>query len=229
VTNTQRLIACTEAQRESFRRIPLIGRALAGHVTRELYIDFLTQAFHHVRHTVPLLMAVGARLPDRLHWLQVPIFQYIGEELGHDDWILGDLEALGVDPFAVRSGRPALPTDAMIAYAYDVVMRRDPIGFFGMVHVLEGTSSELALAVADSIERALNIPKGALTYLRSHGQLDQRHVGDFASILDRLDPTEDLPHVVGCAQAMFCLYGNIFRGLEEAHPAPSGELLRRSA
>jgi pyrroloquinoline quinone (PQQ) biosynthesis protein C len=229
LTNTQLLVAETAPQRDEFRTIDLIGRALAGDVTRELYAGFLTQAYYHVRHTVPLLMAVGAHLPERLRWLQAPIVHYIEEEAGHDEWILGDLEALGVDASAVRSGAPAVQTEAMVAYAYDFVARRAPVGFFGMVHVLEGTSSALALSAADSIQRALGLPDRALTYLRTHGHLDQQHVEDFSSIVDRLDRAEDLPWIVECARGIYWLYGNIFRSLGQVHVPHRDGLARRCA
>ena len=59
-------------------------------------------------------------------------------------------------------------------------MRRNPVGFFGMVHVLEGTSVALALHAADRIQQALGLPTRAFTYLRSHGELDQEHIKDLA-------------------------------------------------
>ena len=84
------------------------SRALAGDITRELYVAFLTQAYHHVRHTVPLLMAVGARLPERQPWLQKEILHYLEEEQGHDQWILDDIEAAGGDAAAAARARPTL-------------------------------------------------------------------------------------------------------------------------
>ena len=103
----------------------------------------------------------------------------------------------------------------MVAYAYDTVMRRNPVAFFGMVFVLEGTSVALALNAAAGIQNALGLPDRAFTYLRSHGKLDQEHVGDLSSIIDRLDPSADLPDVITCARAMYWLYGGVFRGLEQ--------------
>jgi pyrroloquinoline quinone (PQQ) biosynthesis protein C len=229
VTNTEWLIQSTASGREAFRSIPIIKRAIAGDVTRTLYIDFLTQAYHHVRHTVPLLMGLGARLEPRLHWLQEHLVHYVEEELGHDEWILSDLQALGVDSSSIRAGTPPSPTDAMVAYAYDVVMRRDPVGFFGMVHVLEGASASFALSAADAIQRSLALPSHAMTYLRSHGHLDQHHVGDFAAIVDRLDRNVDMPAILSCARVMYWLYGNIFRGLDEGQTTAVNEPLRRSA
>ena len=56
----------TAAARAELFAIPVIQDCLAGRVDREQYLAFLAQAYHHVRHTVPLLMACGARLPERL-------------------------------------------------------------------------------------------------------------------------------------------------------------------
>jgi pyrroloquinoline quinone (PQQ) biosynthesis protein C len=216
LSNYIELCARTSAARARLQAAPIIGRALRGDVTHESYLAFLTEAYHHVRHTVPLLMAVGSRLPDRHLWLQKEIVHYVEEEQGHEQWILSDIAAAGGDAAAVRDGAPSIETDAMVAYAYDTVMRRNPVAFFGMVHVLEGTSVALALNAADGIQRTLALPNKAFTYLRSHGSLDQQHIGDLARIVDRFDADADLPAVVICARAMFQLYGDVFRSLDSA-------------
>jgi pyrroloquinoline quinone (PQQ) biosynthesis protein C len=227
VSNYTELTARTASARAQLQTIPVIGRALRGEVTRALYLDFLTQAYHHVRHTVPLLMAVGARLSARHLWLQKDLVHYVEEEQGHDEWILADIAAAGGDAAAIRDGAPSLETDAMVAYAYDTVMRRNPVAFFGMVYVLEGTSVALALNAADGIQRKLALPNKAFTYLRSHGSLDQQHIGDLARIVDRFDAEADLPAIVTCARAMFRLYGDVFRSLGAEHA--NGPLLQGAA
>lgn len=228
VSNFAQLTLRTASARAQLQSVPVIARALRGDVTRELYLEFLTQAYHHVRHTVPLLMAVGSRLPSRHLWLQKELVHYVEEEQGHDEWILGDITAAGGNAAAVRDGAPAFETDAMVAYAYDTVTRRNPVAFFGMVYVLEGTSVALALNAADAVQRTLALPNKAFTYLRSHGSLDQQHIGDLARIVDRFDAVEDLPAIVTCAQAMFRLYGDVFRSLESAEQSP-GLLLQGAA
>ena len=212
----EQLRVATAADREYLLAAPVIGDALAGRISRTRYLAFLTQAWHHVRHTVPLLMAVGARLPDRHTKLQKGLIHYPEEEVGHDDWILNDIEAAGGDRHAAAASVPNVETDAMVAYAWDTVQRRNPVGFFGMVHVLEGTSVALAVRAADEIERSLGLPKQAFTYLRSHGTLDLEHMEDLGGILDGLTEPADQAAVVQCARAMFWLYGNMFRGIEKA-------------
>jgi len=225
MTFHEQLARATAPDRDFLLAAPVIQRALAGDVTRELYVAFLTQAYHHVRHTVPLLMAVGSRLPERHGWLQESILHYLEEETGHDEWILNDIARAGGDRAAAAASEPSVATEAMVAYAYDTVMRRNPIGFFGMVHVLEGTSVALALNAADRIQGALGLPPNALTYLRSHGELDKEHINDLGAILERLGDEEDRRAVIRCARGIYWLYGNVFRGLEPAATA----LQRKSA
>jgi pyrroloquinoline quinone (PQQ) biosynthesis protein C len=209
-----RLAASTQDARTYLLSAPVIQRALAGEVTRDLYVAFLTQAYHHVKHTVPLLMAVGSRLDDLKDWLRSELVHYVEEEHGHEQWILNDIAAAGGDAEAVRRSKPHVETDAMVAYAYDVAMRRNPVGFFGMVFVLEGTSVALALEAASRIQLALDLPDRAFSYLRSHGKLDQDHTQHLAGIVNRLDSAGDHTAIVDCANAMFWLYGNVFRSLD---------------
>jgi len=177
------------------------------------YLAFLREAYHHVRHTVPLLAACKAALPAHHAWLRPALDEYIDEERGHDEWILDDVRACGGDAEAVRRARPAIATEVMVAYAYDTIARRNPLGFFGMVHVLEGTSVSLALMAADAIQKPLGLPDRAFSYLRSHGTLDQQHTATFALLMDKIDDAQDRADIVHAARAFFLLYGDVFRNL----------------
>lgn len=219
-TFKQRLEQATAADREYLYQAPAIQQALAGQITRDVYIRFLIEAWHHVRHTVPLMMAAGSRFATSHPWLVPEVAHYIEEELGHDEWIVSDLQHCGVDAIRVRNSPPAPATDAMVGYAYDVVQRRNPVAFFGMVFVLEGTSVALALRAAEKIHKTLSLPPQALTYLRSHGELDQEHVQHLANILNQLDRESDQAAVVASARTFYWLYGNVFRSLPVALVQP---------
>jgi pyrroloquinoline quinone (PQQ) biosynthesis protein C len=207
------LLTATDHERASLESLPLIADAFAGRVTLEEYRRFLTEAYHHVKHTVPLLMACGARLPERLEWLREAVAEYIEEEQGHQEWILDDLRTCGGDAEAVRRGRPAAATELMVSYAWDTVMRGNPVGFFGMVLVLEGTSKALALGAASALGRHLGLPRGALRYLSSHGQLDQEHVDFYRTLMDRLEDPADQAAVVHAARMFYALYADVFRAV----------------
>lgn len=212
----QTLQTQTEAARGELLATPIIRRALAGRITLPEYAAFLEQAYHHVRHTVPLLMATGARLSDRHGWLRAAVAEYIEEEIGHEEWILNDLAACGYDTEAIRHGRPAVATELMVSYAYDTVARVNPLGFFGMVHVLEGTSIAIADNAANTIRQTLSLPKKAFSYLYSHGALDLEHVSFFENLMSRIEDPVDQAAIVHAARVFYRLYGEIFRGLDGA-------------
>lgn len=208
----EELAVATSAERDYLLSSPIIVNCLRGAVSWESYLAFLGQAFHHVRHTTPLLMSLGGRLPERLAWLRRPVAEYIDEEIGHEEWILNDITAAGGDAEAVRKSRPGLAAEVMVAYAYDLVNRGNPAAFFGMVFVLEGTSVAMALNAADRIQQALGLPDAAFSYLRSHGTLDQEHTRHLAELVDKMTP-EDQADVVHAAKVFFRLYAEIFRAL----------------
>ncbi len=205
----------TQAEQAQLQAAPIIRLALNGQVTREQYVAFLTQAYHHVKHTVPLLMACGARLAGDQEWLRTDIAHYIEEEVGHPEWILNDIRASGGNSEAVRYGAPSAETELMVAYAYDTIARVNPVGFLGMVFVLEGTSTQLATQAAAKLQAALALPQQAFTYLTSHGALDLEHMHFYGNLVDRLESAVDRQCIIHCAKMFFRLYGDIFRSLQE--------------
>ena len=208
--NQQLLEASAEARAE-FLAIPFLREGARGALGLPSYLAFLAEAYHHVKETTPLLMAAGLRCETP--WLRKALAHYIIEEVGHEEWILSDIAAAGGDAEAVRDGQPRPATDIMVAYAYDTVLRRNPVGLFGMVLVLEGTSVALALSAADAIQQSLGLPDAAFSYLRSHGTLDQEHMGHFANVINQLDQPADQAAVIHCARMFYRLYGDIFRSL----------------
>lgn len=216
MTFFNRLQTETQQARAYLLDAPLIKRCIGqGQFSHQEYVAFLTEAFHHVKHTVPLLMAVGSRLPMEKEQYREAIAEYIEEELGHQEWILNDIAACGADKEQVRISRPKSATELMVAYAYDTVMRNNPMAFFGMVLVLEGTSINLASMAADIIQKHLGVPNKAFSYLRSHGSLDQQHMVFFEQLMNSLTEQKDQDDIIHAANMFFHLYGNIFRAIEQ--------------
>ena len=206
----------TADARRRLEETPVVIRCLQGQIERETYFTFLVEAYHHVKHTVPLLMACGSRLPERLEWMREAIVTYIDEEVGHQEWILNDLQVLGGDKEAIRNGVPSRPTELLVSYAYDTVMRVNPLGMFGMVYTLEKTSSTLATLAASQISDALELPASAMTYLVSHGSLDVGHMKHFEALVNRLEHDADKNAILHSVPVFYELYTDIFRSL----PAP---------
>jgi pyrroloquinoline quinone (PQQ) biosynthesis protein C len=213
------LQASTAVERDYLYSAPIIVDALRGDITRAQYVAFLKEAYFHVKQTVPLLMACGSRLPDDKEWLRGAVAHYIDDEYGHEKWILNDIRACGGDPDLIRNDEPSLATELMVSYAFDTINRRNPVGFFGMVFVLEGTSVALATQAANTLQQKLELPEEAFSYLLSHGSIDQGHVKFLESLVDRFDNASDQAEVIHCARRFFYLYAQIFRSLPDRKQA----------
>ena len=210
----------TESERAYLLAAPMIQKALQGDICLDDYVAFLQQAYHHVKHTTPLLMTVGGRLSEEQEWLRNAVAEYIEEELGHQEWVLNDIERCGYDKEAARRSRPNFSTELMVSYAYDSVNRISPLCFFGMVHVLEGTSVAMADRAAASIAETLALPKNAFSYLLSHGSLDVEHVDFFQSLMNKIDDPQQQQLIIDSARAFYRLYGDMFREISAQHGLP---------
>lgn len=209
------------AERNYLLSSPIIINALRGDISRAQYVAFLKEAFFHVKQTVPLMMACGSRLRDDQEWIRAAIAHYIDDEYGHEQWILNDIDAAGADADLVEHGEPSLATELMVSYAWDVVQRRNPVGFFGMVYVLEGTSVAIATKAAKMLQDSLDLPEEAFSYLLSHGSIDLEHLEFLEDLLNRFDDPDDRAAITHSARRFFHLYAQIFRTLPDKDAARS--------
>ncbi len=208
------LLEVTSREREELFNLPLIKAGASGKISLPTYVAFLTEAYHHVKHTVPLLMSCGSRLPEHYEWLREAVAEYIEEELGHQKWILNDIKACGADAEAVHHGQPSQATELMVAYAYDMINRVNPIGFFGMVLVLEGASVAMATQAGAAIQQSLGLSNKAFTYLTSHGSLDIDHIDFYEGLVNKIEDKKERDLLIHSAKNFYKLYGDIFRELD---------------
>ncbi|WP_237583187.1 TenA family transcriptional regulator [Photobacterium halotolerans] len=213
----QTLITETAAARSRMTDTPIFAACQQGTINHATYLAFLTQAYHHVKHTVPLLMACGSKLPEDDEWLRQALGHYIEEEMGHQAWILNDIAACGGNPDPVRhnqgQGRVCAAIELMVSYLYHQIDRRNPMGLFGMVWVLEGTSVSLGGQIAQQIQQFLGLPDNAMTYLKSHSELDQSHIQTFESLMNRIDDPADQRAIIESANMVYGLYGQMLASL----------------
>jgi pyrroloquinoline quinone (PQQ) biosynthesis protein C len=207
------LMQQTAAARQALLEVPQLQAALAGGIAHQAYIDYLTQAYHHVKHTVPLLRLARQRLSHDAA-LAAALDEYIAEEAGHEKWILADIAAAGGDAAAAAASQPNAATSAMVRRAYEQVGEGNPVSMFGMVFVLEGTSVALATHAAAVIQRSLGLPERAFTYLTSHGALDQQHLKFFAALMDTIEEPAAQRAIVEMARDMYRLFAGLFRSID---------------
>ncbi len=208
----EQLIAETAESRDAFLSIPLVRSTIRNGASRKLYLDFLAEAFHHVKHTFPLLALAASRTPDQRY--QDALVEYMEEERGHEKWILNDIRAVGGDADRVRDGQGGPACRIMVAYAYYAIEHISPYAFLGSVHVLEGISVLLADQVADAMKASLGLESDTgFTYLRTHGSLDTEHVAFFRTLVDGFSDRKTQRIIIDNARIFYRLYGSIFHDL----------------
>ncbi|WP_017222144.1 AMP-binding protein [Moritella dasanensis] len=217
----EQLKQATQQQQDLMYQAPIFAACQQGDISLANYTAFLTQAFHHVKHTVPLLMACGSRLPEKYEWLQSAIGEYIEEEKGHHEWILNDIRACGANADDVRhdqhQGKACQAIELMVAYLYHQIDRKNPLAFFGMVWVLEGTSVTVGGSIAALVQSKLVLPDAAMSYLTSHSTLDQEHIQTFEKLMNNITDTDDQQAIIAGANMVFTLYGDMLKSLSATH------------
>ncbi len=216
----QELLDQTAQHRADFMAIRLIGHVVENGVSLGLYADFLDQAYHHVRHTCPLLLAAHERSGPQDAVYKAALLDYIKEEEGHDEWILDDIRALGFDDQAVRDGQARLPCRVMVSHGYFLIDKVSPYALLGMVHVLEGMSMLLADKAARAIAESFgDEPPEAFSYLTSHGALDIKHVAFFEGLVNSIEDQQTQRIIISSAKDFYILYGDIFRDIDSKRTA----------
>jgi pyrroloquinoline quinone (PQQ) biosynthesis protein C len=100
----------------------------------------------------------------------------------------------------------------MLAYNYDYIARKNPVGFFGMVFMLESTSTQIATKGAEALKSS-GLPKNAFSYLISHGELDISHMKFFEETMSKITDIDDQNAIIEVAQNTFLLFADVFRSI----------------
>jgi hypothetical protein len=155
---------------------------------RTLYPRYLVALHTVIRASVPLMRAALDVTSER--YLDLPcgpplaayLGKHIGEEMGHDDWLLTDLGHLGVRPEAATRHIPSPAVVAMVGAQYYYIHHVHPAVFLGYIAALEGypPGEDLARAAAERT----GYPITAFRTLRKHAHLDPQHCLDLDAALD---------------------------------------------
>lgn len=207
MNNYETLLQQTEKERQELFSSPIFLKLHHKNFTLNNYIKFLKNAYHHVKETVPLLMLTGALLPHNKEFFRKSIVEYINEEYGHHYWIINDLKNSGYIDNIEFENSP-IEVQVMVSYVKDMIYK-NPMSFFGMVLVLEGTSTKIATQAAGIIKDHLNLEDNSFSYLTSHGELDLEHIVFYEKLINKISNKEDLESVIQTAKYVYVLYKNV--------------------
>lgn len=167
------------------------GRALWTHPRfARLYPELLFRNHCMIRASVPLMESALQRATtlapeDRVaDGLAEYFARHIPEERHHDDWLLDDLEVLGVARARVLERVPSPTIAALVGAQYYWIRHDHPVALLGYIAVLEGTPP--TVAHLESVIARSGLPRRAFRTFLKHATLDVHHRGDLDRFVDRL-------------------------------------------
>jgi len=166
-----------------------------------LYPSVLFRAHCISRASVPLLFTAMARLESlRDHEpAAVGLIEYLtqlaAEETGHDEWLLEDLEGLGIARQEVLSRVPPIAVASLVGGQYYWVLHHHPVAVLGFIGVLEADPPSPE-KVEDAIRRT-GLPRTAFRSFLRHSVIEPAHNRLFDHALDTAPLTDDHLALVG--------------------------------
>ena len=183
-----RLVSATDEDRRAFETHPVVVAAVADGLSLQRYQALLLELYHVVWHFNPVCAAAASRLDDRFTPVRYFLYEHMQEELGHETWVLNDLEAVGVAPADTRAHPPAAHTLALNGYNYWAADRRHPCSALGMLYALEVIASVYGGPFASAIRESLLLEGDrGVSFIDSHSTMDARHMAELRKILNQVD------------------------------------------
>jgi hypothetical protein len=170
------------------------------------YPALLVETFHYVRRSCAL-MERAEQLLDPQHEAALRAFlrSHSGEERGHEQWLLDDLEVLGYDRAQVADSTPLAETVAMVGSQLHIIDFVHPAGLIGYIYVME--SKPPAEVFLRLLHEDFGVPREAMTFLSRHGDADVRHRIELCEILDTCfsEPVARRAALAGAALGLSCV------------------------
>jgi pyrroloquinoline quinone (PQQ) biosynthesis protein C len=190
----------TEADRLRLK-LELVTPELAGATIRlvddprvaQLYVDYLVACHGILRATIPLMQTAHrealSRQDEASRELAVYLEKHIEEEVGEDEWLLQDLEVLGVERSQVLSHVPSANVACLIGAQYYWVLHAHPIAILGFLAALEREPPSREFI--DELIARTGHEATAFRTLIAHADRDLDHRDELDELLDRLRLTSE--------------------------------------
>jgi pyrroloquinoline quinone (PQQ) biosynthesis protein C len=188
------LVSQTDEDRRAFETHPRIVDAVAHGMSVERYRALLLELYHVVWHFNPVCAAAASRMgsagSDELQSVRHFLYEHMHEETGHENWVLNDLQAIGVPPETSRSHAPGAYTLALNGYNHWAADRRHPCSVLGMLYALEVIASVYGGPFASAIRESLLLEGDqGVSFIDSHATMDAQHMAELRQVLNRItDP-----------------------------------------
>ncbi len=208
------LVGQTDEDRRAFETHPVVIDAVARGLDVERYRRLLLELYHVVWHFNPVCAAAASRLDDRLRDVRYFLYEHMQEERGHEQWVMNDLDAVGVPAAQALAHAPSPWTLALVGYNYWAVDRRHPCAVLGMLYALEVIASVYGGPFASAIKESLLLEgERGVSFIASHATMDAKHMAELRTVLNLVDDAAAQQAVVEAVRVNFHHFTGIVAGL----------------
>jgi len=206
------LVENSDASRRAIESLPKVHSMMHKGLTLPEYGAFLHDLYHIVLHFCPIMAVAMAHCDDRLSRVREELRERIGEETGHEQWVMEDVVAIGGNVHRVTAMPPSAPVQAMIGFNYYAAERVHPCAVLGMLYVLEVVASVYGGKAADSIARATgrDVATGGFRFLSSHATMDAEHMAKLNVLLKTIADPAAQAAIIDSTRVNFHQFGQLF-------------------
>lgn len=197
-----------------FQSIPFIRAVFEGKLTREGYKTFLKSYYPFVAAAAPLYAHAASKIPPAFPRVREWFFKSAYKEMGHDEFIVNDLTALGIQAADTKASRPVPEIDALVSYNYAFLDRHHPVGILGTPFLMGKLSTAYSLGAAQKLKDALGLGEEGISFFFAHGHLDKEQPEDVSLVIQSITDAAIQEDIFLNARAVFMLYQNYFRTLQ---------------
>jgi hypothetical protein len=170
---------------------------------------YLLRTYSIIRSSVPLMQAAYDNcidLPEEVNLMALLRKYYkkhIREEMHHDEWILDDLESIGVPRRESLVRMPPQAVAELVGSQYYWIYHWHPVCLLGYISFLEGNPPKKELIYR--LQKITGHPETAFRTLVEHSDLDGHHRDEFDELLEVLPLTAKHEQWI-TANALYSVY-----------------------
>jgi len=208
------LVARTDEARRGFEANSKVLDIVANGLSVERYRNFLLELYHVVWHFNPVCAAAASRIDDTNKAVRYYLYQHMQEEKGHEEWVVNDLEVVGVPAARTLAYQPSMRILAFNGYNYWAADRKHPMSALGMVYALEVIASVYGGPMTAAITESLLLEGDrGISFISSHAELDAQHMADLRVVLNGVTDDEAKSAIIESSCVNFDQFARILEAI----------------
>lgn len=204
----------TDDARRELDAQPALLEAIANGMSLTRYRAFLKELYTVVWHFNPVCAVAASRMPDELRDVRYFLYRHMHEESGHEQWVMNDMQAVGVPADELQTHEVGPHALAMTGYNHWSAAQRHPASALGMLYALEVVASVYGGTFSTAVRESLMLEGDlGISFINSHSTLDADHIAELREVINGIKDAPAVDAIVESAKLNFHHFGQLFGNL----------------